>query len=165
MRLFALVALLASLSVQAAPASQSSIEALLTVTKTESLMDSMYAGMDQMMRQGMAQSLQGKPLSAEQQRKLDAVPARFIAVMREEMSWQKLKPLYVQMYRETFEQEEVDGMLAFYASPAGQALINKMPVVMQKSMALSQSLMQSFMPKMQTALEAAMNDAQVAGPQ
>lgn len=165
MRLFAIVALLASFAAQAAPASQQSIEALLTVTKTESLMDSMYAGMDQMMRQSMAQTLKGKSLSAEQQRKLDAVPAKFVAVMREEMSWQKMKPLYVQMYRETFEQEEVDGMLAFYASPAGQALINKMPVVMQKSMALSQSLMQSFLPKMMTALESAMADAKVAGPQ
>ena len=163
MRVIALVALLASFAVQAAPASQESVETLLTVTKTEAMMDSLYSGMDQMMRQGINQNLQGKSLSAEQQRALDALPEKFVAVMRGEMSWQKMKPLYVQLYRETFEQEEVDGMLAFYASPAGKALISKMPVVMQKSLVLSQSLLQSVIPKMKDAMEQAMKEAEVTG--
>jgi len=118
-------------------------------------MDSMYAGMEQMMRQG-------KPLSAEQQRVLDGFATRFAAVMREDMSWQKMRPLYVQLYRDSFDQEEIDGMLAFYASPAGLAVVNKMPVVMQKSMALSQSLMQSFIPKMTAAMKDAMTEAKIA---
>lgn len=160
MRIFSLTALLASFAVQAAPASQESVEALLTVTKTEAMLDSLYAGMDKMMRQSISQSLQGKSLSEEQQRALDDVPTKFIAVMREEMSWQKIKPMYVQLYRETFEQEEVDGMLAFYASPAGKALINKMPIVMQKSLTISQSLLQSAIPKMRAAMEEAMKEAQ-----
>ena len=72
-----------------------------------------------------------------------------------------MKPLYVQLYRDTFEQEEVDGLLAFYASPTGQAFVNKMPMVMQKSMALSQSLMQSIIPKMTAAMKDAMAEAKV----
>jgi len=161
MRVFALVAFLASFVVQAEPASQKSVEALLTVTKVEAMMDSLYSGMDQTMRQSISQATQGKSLSAEQQRALDAVPAKFVAVMREEMSWQKMKPLYVQIYRETFDQEEIDGMLAFYASPAGKAVITKMPVVMQKSLVLSQSLTQSTIPKMVAAMEEAMREAKV----
>jgi hypothetical protein len=161
MRVFALVAFLASFAVQAEPASQESVEALLTVTKVEAMTDSLYSGMDQMMQQSISQAIQGKSLSAEQQRALDAVPAKFVAVMREEMSWQKMKPLYVQIYRETFDQEEIDGMLAFYASPAGKAVITKMPVVMQKSLALSQSLAQSSIQKMMAAIEEAMREANV----
>ena len=163
MRAIALLLLVASFAAQAAPASQASVEALLSVTKTEAMMDSLYSGMDQVMRQSINQALQGKSLTADQKRALDAVPAKFVAVMREEMSWQKMKPLYVQLYRETFEQEEVDGMLTFYASPAGVALINKMPVVMQKSLALSQSLLQSVLPKMKVAMEEAMREAKIAG--
>jgi hypothetical protein len=161
-RLLALATLLASLSAHAAPASQESVEKMMAATKVETMMDSMYAGMEQMMRQGMKQAVQGKPLSPEQQRILDGVPAKFVAVMREEMNWQKMKPLYVQLYRDTFEQEEIDGMLAFYATPAGQALVNKMPVVMQKSMALSQSLMQSLIPKMAAPMKEAMTEAKIA---
>lgn len=56
---------------------------------------------------------------------------------------------------------EIDGLIAFYASPAGQAFINKMPVVLQKSMAISQSLMQSLMPKMSAAMKEAMTEAKI----
>jgi len=161
-RLLAFAALLAALNACATPASQESVESLLAATKAESMMDSMYGGVEQMMRQGMKQAAQGKPLSPEQQRIFDAVPTKFVAVMREEMNWQKMKPLYVQLYRDTFEQEEVDGLLVFYASPVGQAFVNKMPIVMQKSMALSQSLMQSIIPKMTAAMKDAMAEAKVS---
>lgn len=163
MRALILAATLAiSFGAQAVPASQESVETLLAVTRAEALMDSLYSGMDQMMRQSIQQAVQGQSISAEQQRMLDVIPEKFVAVMREEMSWKKMKPQYVQLYRETFEQEEIDGMLAFYASPAGQALINKMPVVMQKSLALSQSLLQSVYPKMKAAMQEAMKDAKVS---
>lgn len=161
-RLLTTAALLASLTAHAAPASQESVESLLAATKVEAMMDSMYAGMEQMMRQGMKQATQGKPVSAEQQRVLDGFATRFVAVMRDDMGWQKMSPLFVQLYRDSFDQDEVDGMLAFYASPAGLAVVNKMPVVMQKSMALSQSLMQSLIPKMTAAMKDAMAEAKIA---
>ena len=163
MRALAFVALLASFTVQAAPASQESVESLLTVTKTEALIESMYAGMDQMMRQSLNEAFRGKSLNEEQQRAVNTIVTRSLAVIKEEISWQKVKPLYVELYRETFLQSEVDGMLAFYASPAGKAVIEKMPIVMQKSMALSQSMFQSIMPKMKTALEDALKEVNAAG--
>lgn len=163
MRLLVITALLASFSAQAAPASEESVETLLAVTNSKAVMETVFSSMDQMMRQGMQQSLQGKPITEKQRRMLDAVPAKFVAVMREEMSWEKMRPMYVKIYRETFEQHEIDGMLAFYATPAGKALINKMPVVMQKSMAVSQSMLRSFIPKMRAAMEEAMDEARVNG--
>jgi hypothetical protein len=69
------------------------------------------------------------------------------------MSWEKMKPMYVQLYRDTFEQEEVDGLIAFYKSPAGQAYVTKMPLLMSKSMAISQSLFQSLGAKMKVAMD------------
>lgn len=160
-KLLLLAALLGSLNTYAAPASEESIERLLTVTRAESLIDSMYSGLEQVMRQGMNQAIQGKTLNADQQRALDALPAKFIAAMREEMSWQKMKPLYVQIYRDTFEQQEVDGLLVFYKSPTGEALLNKMPTVMQKTMALSQSLTESLLPKMTAAMTEALSEATI----
>ncbi len=149
------------LQAHALPASQESVEALLTVTKTESMIDSMYGGMEQMMRQGIKESLKGKPVSAEQQRVLDAVPAKFMLVMRQELNWSKMKPMYVQMYRETFEQEEIDGLVAFYKSTTGQAFVTKMPLVMQKSMAIAQTQMQALIPKMTEAINGAIAEAKI----
>jgi len=87
---------------------------------------------------------------------------RQTAAMREELNWEKLKPMHVQLYRDTFEQEEIDGLLAFYRSPVGQAFVNKMPLVMQKAMAMGQSQMQAVIPKMKTAIESAIAEAKVS---
>jgi len=146
-------------NLHAAPASPQSVEAVLEVTRVQSMLNTMYANLEPMMRQAMQQSVGGRTVSAEEQRLLDALPAKFAALMREELAWEKLKPLYVQVYAESFEQEEIDALLVFYRSPAGQALIAKMPVVMQKSMTLVQGQMQSFLPRMQKAIDEAMAEA------
>jgi hypothetical protein len=155
-----LVLLIASpWSAHAAQPSAESIEKLLSITKAEALLDSIYTNTEQVMRQAMAQSLAGKTLSPEQKRFLDAAPQRFAEVMRDELSWAKLKPMYVQIYQESFTQEEIDGLIAFYGTPTGQATINKMPVVLQKSMAGIQARMQPFLEKMRTAIDQAIIDA------
>jgi uncharacterized protein len=162
LKLVTLAALFVAMNAHAAPASQESVEKLLIDMKTESTLESVFGGMEQSMRQSMMQSTQGQPITPEQQHYFDALPPKFLAIMREEMNWGKLKPMYVQLYRETFEQNEVDDLLVFYASPAGKAFVNKMPVVMQKSLAISQSLMQSSMPKMMAAIKDAMAEAKVS---
>ena len=159
-KLLLLVLLMASpWSAYAAQPSAESIERLLTITKAEALLDSIYTNTEQVMRQAMAQSLAGQALSPEQKRFLDTVPQRFTELMRDELSWANLKPMYVQIYQESFTQEEIDGLIAFYGTPAGQATINKMPVVMQKSMAAIQTHMQPLLEKMRPAIEQAMKDA------
>jgi uncharacterized protein len=147
---------------QALPASQTSVETLLDITKSESMVESMYSNVEQAMRSGMKDALQGKPMSAQQQRIMDTVPTKFAAVMREALNWQQMKPMLVQLYRETFEEEEIQGLITFYKSPAGQAFVTKMPVVMQKSMAIGQSQMQALIPKMKEAMERAIAEVKAA---
>lgn len=159
-RLATLVCLAASLvTAQAAPPSDASIEALLTVTQAERLMDGMYANMEQMMRQGMQQAMRGQTLNDEQRRVLDAAPPRLAKVMREELSYATLKPMFAEVYRDTFTQDEIDGLLAFYRSPAGKAMIEKMPQAMQRSMAAVQQRMGPVMDKVRQAMEATVAEA------
>lgn len=146
---------------QAAPASTESIERLLTMTRTEALLDTVYASTEQMMRQSMRQTLGARSLSAEQQRVVDELPVKFVATMRQEFNWSTLKPQYVRLYQETFEQSEIDGLIAFYASPAGQAFIDKMPLVMQKSMSIVQEQMRTLMPRIGQTIEQTMKDAKI----
>jgi hypothetical protein len=150
-----------SSSLAASPTTQS-IEKLLTLTKAESLITSMYANLEATMRQSMAQAVGGRPLSTEQKRYLDAVPKQFVKVMQEELSWESLKPTYIEIYQDTFDQEEIDGLVAFYQSPLGSAMVNKMPLVIQKSMASMQSRLQPMLERMKGAMEQALRDAKVA---
>jgi uncharacterized protein len=80
-------------------------------------------------------------------------------VLREELSWAVMRPGMAQIYRETLTQEEVNGLIAFYRTPAGQALITKMPQIMQRSMVYTQSRMATVSPRIQAAVEQAMREA------
>ena len=158
--LVALTLFSAAVACRAEPPSTESIEALLVATKSEAIMESVNANMENNLRQGMAQTMAGKKITPKLQHFLDNAPRQFAEAMREELSWATLKPMYVQLYQESFTQEEVDGLIAFYRSPAGEALTNKMPLVMQKTMLLVQSRVASMMEKMRIATARAMADAQ-----
>ncbi|MDQ6684493.1 MAG: DUF2059 domain-containing protein [Pseudomonadota bacterium] len=163
-RSFAAAALLAvALSAHAAPPSTQSIDTLLTATRAQLLLDSLYGNAEQAMRQGMQAATAGHSLTPEQQRVFDSLPGQFVKIMREELNWTRLKPIYVSIYQDTLSQEEVDAMIAFYTSPAGAAVIEKMPLVMQRSMQSTQTLMQPLLQKMLPMIEQAMRDAKVGG--
>ncbi len=147
---------------QAGPASAESVERLLALTRVESLIDQMYGSVDTMMRQAMRQAAGGRNLSPEQQRVMEQLPSKFVAVMREEFNWALMKPKYVRVYQDVFEQEEIDGLIAFYASPVGQSYVAKLPLATQKSMAMAQDMMRTLMPRMQRAVEEAVREAKIA---
>lgn len=148
-----------SVAAFAATPSDASIEALFTASRAESMMDSVYGSIEPIIRQGIRASTQGKTVTPEQQRVADAIVGRTMLVMRDELNWAHLRPLLMQVYREAFDQEEIEGLTAFYKSPAGQAFVNKMPVVMQKTMALTQAQMHTLMPKLRAAVDAAVAEA------
>jgi hypothetical protein len=71
------------------------------------------------------------------------------ALFKEQMKWAALEPAFVDIYRKSFSQREIDGMLSFYQSETGRAVITKMPVVMQHTMQFTQNLMSDLLPKIQ----------------
>ena len=159
--LMALVLATAAAPSSSAPASAESVEQVLKLARIETLMETMYVGMEQVMRASMQESMKKRaPMTPEQQRFLEQIPARFIAVIREEVGWNAMKPVYVKIYQETFEQEEIDGLINFYSSPAGQAMLDKMPQVMQRSTAVAQERMRTLMPRISRAVEDAMREAE-----
>ena len=149
-----------SLQAVAAPASQASVEKALDLMHVERSISAIWGPLEANMRQTIAASRGATPPTPQQQADENRVIARAIEVMHQEMSWDKIKPKYVKLYIDTFSQEEVDGLIKFYASPAGQAYIAKMPLLMQHSMQLMQVQMQDLMPKLTAVLgEATKHDA------
>jgi hypothetical protein len=118
----------------AAPASDATIEKLLAVTKIEKLAQGIQNQVEAQVNASMQQALRGKQPNAKQQVAIDHMHTRMNALVHDMLSWERLEPLYIRLYKETFTEEEVAGMLAFYQTPAGQAVINKMPLLTQKTM-------------------------------
>jgi hypothetical protein len=152
---------LCAFSALAAEPSDASVEKLLDVMKTESLMDSIYGSLEQYLRQSMTQASVGQQLTDEQKRMLESVPKKLAKAMREELTWASLKPMYIQIYKESFDQEDVDGLIAFYSSKVGQNYINKMPLAMQKTMAAVQQRMGPMLSRVKEAMKAAMEEAKL----
>lgn len=133
----------------AAPPTDKSIEQVLELSKAGKMMDDMWSYMDGIMKTSLQQATKGKPLTAEEQAVVDKYMGKMVAIMKDELNWEKLKPEYVKIYRDTFTQEEVDGLTAFYQSPAGKAFVEKQPEMMKKTMVVMQGRMGPMMQKIQ----------------
>jgi hypothetical protein len=106
--------------------------------------------MEQIFNQMKAATAQVPPgASAEERAKAQERQAKVMELIKSHLRWEKLKPHYMKIYSETFTDAELDGMLAFYESPAGRAMLEKMPGLMVKSMALVQEQMRELMPEIQ----------------
>ena len=76
------------------------------------------------------------------------------------LDWGKLEPMYVRIYQKSLTQQDVDGMVAFYQTPSGQALINKMPLVMENTMTEMQQMMQPMMQRIRRMQETVIAEMQ-----
>jgi len=81
---------------------------------------------------------------------------KVVAQVEERMSWDKLKPEYMKVYADVFSEEEITGIVAFYKTPIGHAMLDKMPLLMSKSMEISQRRMAGLMPEIQRQMQEVM---------
>jgi hypothetical protein len=109
-------------------------------------LDRMVKVMLDQMKNMQAGQLAQMSASGEDRERQEAVQRKTMALIAERMSFDKIKPLYVKVYAETFTEEELDGMLSFYKSPAGKAMMEKMPQMMARMMPLMQQWMADMKP-------------------
>lgn len=160
MRTF-LVAILmvVALGVQAEQSTkQENLAELVQVMDMDAMLDSIYAQMEGMM-QGMSEQMGVTP--AEQPIFNDYY-TKMTNVMRETMTWERMKPMVVDIYDRHFSDEEVAAMLDFYRTDAGQSILEKMPVITQESMQMSQVMMQEAIPKIQAIAQELAQDLEAA---
>jgi hypothetical protein len=134
------------------PPSKESIDKLLVAMNVEKMIANMQAQVESAMKAGVDQSLRGQPLSADQQQIVDALRVKISTELTSQLSWENMRPLYTQVYSETFTQEEIDGLTAFYESPAGKAFVSKVPQVMKKTMTLMQARMGPVIRNLQQSI-------------
>jgi len=129
--------------------SEASVRHLLDVMQVRQIAQTMSAQMDSMFDSMVNKQLEGQNITPEQQKQIDARRSAMRDTMKDLLSWDSLESLYLKVYGETFSQQEIDGMTAFYASPAGQAVIAKMPLAVKNSMAEMQQRVRDIIPKIQ----------------
>jgi hypothetical protein len=123
--------------------SEKSIQELLDVGNARALMTQMRADTGTRLDAALQQMVRGMPMTPQRQAVLDRMQTQMSAVIDRAMDWDTMQPLFVKLYRESLTQDEVNGIIKFYRTPAGQAMLKKLPVLMQNTLTEMSATMKS----------------------
>ncbi|MDV3467365.1 DUF2059 domain-containing protein [Stenotrophomonas sp. C3(2023)] len=143
----------------AAAPTDGDINRLLSASRAQSMIDTMLPQILQMQQQQIQQFAAQRQLTAAQQDQLRRIQERGASAVRQAVSWQTLRPMYVDLYKKTFTKEEVVAMAEFYESSAGQGLLDKTPGLMQEVMVAMQARMQPLMADLASDIDRIVNEA------
>jgi len=131
------------------PPSEDSIKELLDVTQAHKMVDTMNSQMQSMLKNSMQAATQGQKVTPKVQKEIDDIQQEMASETKEVLSWSKLESMYIRVYQKSFTAQEIDGLIAFYKTPTGQALLTKMPIVLQNTMTEVQQMILPMVQRMQ----------------
>jgi len=121
----------------------------LNLTGVQKAADMAVAQMSQVYDQ-----LLGKiEMSEKQKQRAVELQNKLQQLILDELNWEKIKTEYIMLYANTYTIEELKGMIQFYGSEVGQSIMQKLPIVTQKSMLMIQEKMQAIIPKGQKLIQ------------
>lgn len=130
-----LAAMMAASALSAAtPEKTAKIEHLMDVLHVERITDEIHASLTQAVNRVTDQIAQqaGFP-TAERASATQEVHDKMIDSMKDLTSWERLKPGMIAIYDEEYNDEQLDGILAFFTSPVGQQYLAKTGDLQQKA--------------------------------
>ena len=116
-------------------------------------METMVAGMQEqlhgMMRSQMQEQLRASSANADcpaVRRVVDAFAGDTARLIGQSLSGDAFITEVAQVYVDVFTLEEIETVTAFYRSPVGRKMLDKMPELMARSMEISQGMVADMMP-------------------
>jgi hypothetical protein len=135
------------------PAKRAVIEELFSLTKLDQLTEQMLTQFEKAMKPQIEKSLppevQASGRGPEMLADIQSFENQVFALVKDRVDFAKLKPEYIKLYDETFTTEELTGIVGFYKSPAGQASLQKLPMLTSKSVGLASKIMGDSMQELQ----------------
>lgn len=149
-QLFTAVLLSASASLAMADAASHAADAerFLKLAHADKLTVPVYSQVQQMFAQRFAES----QAPQSKQALLESYQAKANAALDKAVGWDKLKPDMVKLYTSHFNEQELKDLIAFYESPLGQKVLQKMPTLTARSAELTQSKLEGAVPEVNKLL-------------
>jgi hypothetical protein len=126
------------------------VEKLLSLSKIDVMIGQVAGQMTASFNNASAKSA-SKP--GFTQAALDKLNANVDGMIHDAFSVDHLKPAMVQAYMDTYTEDELDGIIAFYLSPAGKAFVAKSPQVSQRENQILRQQAAELQPKVQAATQ------------
>jgi hypothetical protein len=129
------------------------VEEFFKVSHTEQTLTQGMAMMLSQAKSGLVQKMLDVTPTPEQTKANDEMQDKLAAILTGALSWEKLKPAYVKLYAGAYTEEELDGIVAFYKSPAGQAMVSNSSSIMAKANEIVQRQLASAMPEIEKLMK------------
>jgi uncharacterized protein len=89
----------------------------------------------------------GGSLTPDKKAALDAFQKKLVALLEPQIGWKAMEPAFADIYAKLFTEQQMDAIIAFYKSPAGMALMDKMPEINQQANQMVQSKILTLQPQ------------------
>lgn len=134
---------------QSPSSKQAKAEELLKLTHMDQLMSQMLGQMTERMKASADEQAASMHMTPEQKTAYDGYQQKLDQLLASYLNWDKMKPVMVQAYTETYTDQELDGILNFYRSPAGQAMVAKSPELMTKTRGAMMQQISTLQPQVE----------------
>lgn len=139
---FVLLMFGSSLAMADARSHAAETEKFLYLVHADKLTVPVYAQVQQMFAQRFVET----KADQSKQALLESYQAKANAELDKAVGWNKLKPEMVKLYVSNFTEQEMQELIAFYQSPLGQKVLQKMPVLTAQSAQITQSKIEAAAP-------------------
>lgn len=157
--LLALLLAFLALPVIASEPTDADIERLLKASRAESMLNQLLPQMEAMQQQQFNQLMEGKELTGAQKAEIELIQAKTAEIMRKALSWDEMRPLYIDVYKKSFSRADIQATTKFYESRAGQSLLDKTPGLMQNLMQAVQAKMVPLFEELEKEIRSASGEA------
>jgi uncharacterized protein len=126
------------------------VRELFQLTSMQNRVDQIRISALAQARSFAAQQFASTGVSAQQDNQgVAAFYEQLNALVAGNYNWTKLEPAYEEIYANLYTEEELDGILAFYKSPVGQAFLSKSPEATRQILQLSKQQFDALTPQIQ----------------
>ncbi|WAC62222.1 DUF2059 domain-containing protein [Pseudoxanthomonas sp. SL93] len=144
-----LVLALVALPLMAAEPTDADIDRLLKASRAESLLAAILPQMEAVQQQEFDKHFAGKEMTEEQKAEVARIQAKTNEIVRKALSWEQMRPVYLEVYKKTYTRDDVRAITKFYESPAGKRMLDKNPALMQNIMSAVQQKMVPMLEELQ----------------
>ena len=85
------------------------------------------------------------------------------AELRQVLAWEKMLPVYLEVYRQTYEVQDIEAMIAFYETDAGRRMVERQPVLFRNLMAAVTRIMEPEMAGLRERTERRLEQMRPSG--
>lgn len=125
------------------------IDRLLKASRAESLLAGVVPQMEAVQQQEFDKHFAGKEMTEEQKAEVARIQAKTQEIVRKALSWEQMRPVYLDVYKKTYTRDDVRAITKFYESAAGKRMLDKNPALMQNIMSAVQQKMVPMLEELQ----------------